>query len=90
MCKSIKCRRCVVGHETDIDTNKIINIFEGENADDGELEVRHNNCPVCGYEFPKKAPVEDKEPLSDCCGAPIYEDTDICTQCKEHCAVSDE
>ncbi len=29
--------------------------------------------------------VDDEEKLSPCCGAPIYEDTDICTACKEHC-----
>lgn len=23
--------------------------------------------------------------LSDCCGAIIYDDTDICSDCKEHC-----
>jgi hypothetical protein len=23
--------------------------------------------------------------LSNCCGAMIYEDTDICSWCKEHC-----
>lgn len=25
------------------------------------------------------------ENLSECCGAKIYEDTDICSNCKEHC-----
>ena len=28
----------------------------------------------------------DDEPVSNCCGAPIYENTDICTECKEHCS----
>ena len=26
----------------------------------------------------------DAEPLSACCAAPFYEETDICTGCKEH------
>ena len=26
----------------------------------------------------------DEPNLSTCCGAPIYEDTDICADCKEH------
>ena len=26
----------------------------------------------------------DEPNLSCCCGAPIYEDTDICSDCKEH------
>ncbi len=26
----------------------------------------------------------NNEELSECCGAPIYEDTDICSECKEH------
>jgi DnaJ-class molecular chaperone len=24
---------------------------------------------------------------SNCCGAPVYDDTDICSECKEHCSV---
>ena len=24
---------------------------------------------------------------SNCCGAPVYDDSDICTECKEHCSV---
>ena len=28
--------------------------------------------------------------LSDCCGARIYEDTDICSACKEHCDPQEE
>lgn len=27
---------------------------------------------------------------SECCGAPIYEDTDICSACKEHCEPIEE
>ena len=23
--------------------------------------------------------------ISDCCGSLVYDDTDICTDCKEHC-----
>jgi len=23
--------------------------------------------------------------ISDCCGAKVYDDTDICTECLEHC-----
>ena len=30
------------------------------------------------------------EELSNCCGAPIYEDTDICTECKDHCSVAED
>ena len=28
---------------------------------------------------------EDSDTVSNCCSAPIYEDTDICSDCKEHC-----
>ena len=28
---------------------------------------------------------DEIENLSECCGAPIHEDTDICSECKEHC-----
>ena len=24
---------------------------------------------------------------SNCCGAPVYDDSDICTDCKEHCGL---
>lgn len=27
--------------------------------------------------------------VSNCCGAPVYDNTDICTECGEHCEVSD-
>lgn len=33
-------------------------------------------------------PIDDGcsyEMVSNCCGAQIWEDTDICGQCKEHC-----
>jgi len=31
-------------------------------------------------------PLDEREaPVSDCCGAEIYDDTDICSECKEHC-----
>ena len=28
---------------------------------------------------------EEEEHLSPCCDAPIHEDTDICSDCKDHC-----
>jgi hypothetical protein len=28
---------------------------------------------------------EQEEGISECCGAEIYPDTDICSECKEHC-----
>jgi len=28
---------------------------------------------------------KDNDKLSNCCGAPIYSDMDICSACKEHC-----
>ena len=27
--------------------------------------------------------------ISDCCGAPIYSDSDICSDCGEHCEAID-
>jgi hypothetical protein len=32
----------------------------------------------------------DGETLSNCCGAAVYTETDICTDCKEHCDVMTE
>ena len=32
---------------------------------------------------------EDNVEVSDCCGAEIYENTDICSDCKEHCGVQE-
>ena len=29
---------------------------------------------------------EMAEPVSNCCGEPIEENTDICSRCKEHCS----
>lgn len=28
---------------------------------------------------------DDEEVRSECCGAKIYDDTDICSDCLEHC-----
>lgn len=28
--------------------------------------------------------------ISDCCGALMYEDTDICSSCMEHCEGTEE
>ena len=28
-----------------------------------------------------------KDRLSNCCGAPVSYDSDICSDCKEHCAI---
>jgi len=28
--------------------------------------------------------------MSNCCGSPIYDDTDICSRCKEHCEPMEE
>ena len=30
------------------------------------------------------------EDVSDCCGASIYTETDICSDCNEHCGVQDD
>ena len=30
---------------------------------------------------------ELSEEVSNCCGEPVYEDTDICSSCKDHCKV---
>ena len=29
------------------------------------------------------------EDVSDCCGAMIYSDTDICSDCQEHCGIQE-
>jgi len=29
------------------------------------------------------------EDVSDCCGAMIYSDTDICSDCQEHCGIEE-
>jgi hypothetical protein len=28
---------------------------------------------------------DENKGMSECCSAPIYPDTDICSECKEHC-----
>ena len=34
--------------------------------------------------------IKDEDRLSICCGAPLYSDTDICSDCKEHSGVDEE
>ena len=48
-----------------------------ENCGADPEEYNNGICSVCG------AIIEDEQ-LSGCCGAPFYEDTDICTSCKDH------
>lgn len=44
-------------------------------------EPNYKDCEQC--EGKGKQLVEG-ETVSNCCGAPFYDDTDICTKCKEH------
>jgi len=30
-----------------------------------------------------------KEPISNCCGEKILEDSDVCSKCKEHCSAQE-
>ena len=30
--------------------------------------------------------INDSDRLSNCCGAPMYSDTDLCSECGEHCS----
>ncbi len=40
---------------------------------------------ICIHCYIKKFEEEEEDDgLSSCCSAEIYEDTDICTKCKEH------
>ncbi len=32
---------------------------------------------------------EESEEVSDCCGADIIENTDLCSDCKEHCGIQE-
>lgn len=34
--------------------------------------------------------IKDTSVLSSCCGAPVYTDMEICTDCKEYCDVITE
>ena len=34
--------------------------------------------------------LEPKHIYSNCCGAKIYDETDICSKCKEHCDPQEE
>jgi len=45
-----------------------------------------------GAENDSNAPYneEDIRMVSDCCGYPVYENTDICTCCLEHCNIIEE
>jgi len=31
-------------------------------------------------------PITDSNLVSSCCGMPVYSNTDICSDCKEHCS----
>jgi len=33
---------------------------------------------------------KEEDVVSNCCGAPVYAETDVCMDCKEHCEVIGE
>ena len=35
-------------------------------------------------------PYTQKDAWSNCCGATVYDDSDICNDCKEHCTIMTE
>lgn len=43
---------------------------------------------IQAIEIVEKAINIDLEEVSNCCGAPMYEDSDICMDCKEHCGTT--
>lgn len=47
--------------------------YDAQTPDEDEYDV----CPHCDGEKTINS--------SNCCGMPIYDSTDICTRCKEHC-----
>ena len=51
-----------------------------ENIED-ELPIEMKVCPECKG--------EKTLPHSNCCGAGMYDDSDLCTSCNEHCIKSD-
>ena len=38
----------------------------------------------------KREYIEEGREFSNCCGAVIYKDTDICSNCEEHCEKEEE
>lgn len=50
------------------------------------MNVMSGICTWCGFDANKNSDQEepdDKVDVSDCCGAPVF-DQDICSECKEH------
>lgn len=42
-------------------------------------------CPECGNSDTLRTVYLQDEEVSNCCGERIYENTDICSVCHEHC-----
>jgi len=42
------------------------------------------------YHHDQEPDYDDYADVSDCCGARIYDDTDICSDCHEHCGIEGE
>lgn len=49
---------------------------------EAEIENKTNDM-IMEYD----EPLVDRSYVSNCCGAPCYRETDICSDCKEHCGV---
>ena len=50
--------------------------------ENGEYELKYYSY---GFECPDISKLKDKEEkLSNCCGKPFIENSDVCSDCKEH------
>ena len=47
-------------------------------------------CPICGHDRNEVPEPEEPEYLSSCCSMPRMDDSDICSDCKEHATFVDE
>ena len=77
-------------HEIDLDvtTEQINRWQEGELVQKvfPHLSIEEREFLITGASLAEQAEFfgTDDDDLSVCCGAPFYEDTDICIECKEH------
>jgi len=51
---------------------------------------KHEQLRMDAYEEALNNRPTLSENLSNCCGARMYDDSDICSDCKEHCGVEGE
>lgn len=80
--------RIWLGMERDLTSEELRTVHDTMKSEDTRASVFAHICEIVEKKIKRES---DKEPMSDCCGAPFgHPDSDLCSECYEHAGVADE